>query len=57
MVDTYKSLDNMWKDIENFGIKRKLLDPHNDLAYKNVQDLHLAIKNHGSSTKENREKN
>lgn len=57
MVNTCKSLDDMWRDIEDFGFERELLDPRNDLAYKNVQDLHLAIKNHESSTEENREKN
>ena len=38
------SLDEMWKTIEAFGIKRELLDPQNRLSYKTIYDLYLTIK-------------
>ncbi len=38
------SLDEMWKTIEAFGIKRQLLDPQNRLSYKTIHDLYLTIK-------------
>jgi hypothetical protein len=37
-------LDEMWKTIEAFGIKRKLLDPRNRLPYRTIHDLYLTIK-------------
>lgn len=37
------SRDEMWKVIEMFGIKRKLLDPHDELHYKTIHDLYLTI--------------
>lgn len=39
------SLDDMWKVIENFGIRRELLDPSNELSYKTIHALYLTIKN------------
>lgn len=39
------SLNEMWKTIEVFGIKRKLLDPRNELHYETIRDLYLTIKN------------
>ncbi len=38
------SLDEMWKTIEAFGIKRELLDPQNRLPYKTIHDLYTTIK-------------
>jgi hypothetical protein len=37
-------IDEMWKTIEAFGIKRKLLDPRDRLSYRTIRDLYLAIK-------------
>jgi len=39
------SLGEMWKVIEAFGIKRKLIDPHNRLPYGTIHELYLTIKN------------
>ena len=39
------SLEDMWQVIEIFGIRRELLDPHNELSYKTVHALYLTIKN------------
>ena len=39
------SLDDMWKVIENFGIRRELLDPQNELSYNTIHALYLTIKN------------
>ncbi|MHB8601769.1 MAG: hypothetical protein ACYC6W_12100 [Nitrosotalea sp.] len=37
-------MDEMWKTIEVFGIKREVLDPRNKLSYKTIHDLYLTIK-------------
>ena len=39
------SLEDMWRVIEMFGIKRELLDPTNELSYKTIHALYLTIKN------------
>ena len=49
------SLDELWHSIENFGIKRELLDPHDTLRYNTILDLYLAIKNRNSSTNNRQE--
>ena len=37
-------LEEMWEEIEGFGLKRDLLDPHGDLAYDHVEEIYLSIK-------------
>ena len=43
-MDEGCSLDDMWKEIENYGIKRKVLDPRNSLSYDQVRALYLVIR-------------
>lgn len=38
------SLDEMWNVIESFGIKRKLIDPHDNMSSEEVRELYLTIK-------------
>ena len=38
------SLEEMWKEIEDFGINRKSLDPNDVLTYDQVEELYLTIK-------------
>ncbi|HJT10528.1 MAG TPA: hypothetical protein VJ771_07085 [Candidatus Nitrosotalea sp.] len=37
------TLDEMWKVIEEFGISRKSLDPHNDAPIDRVEEFYLLI--------------
>lgn len=47
------SIDTIWWVIEKFGIQRKLIDPHQDVAYHTIHNLYLTVKNQNSSTQRN----
>jgi len=56
-MENEPSLDEMWNVIEKFGIKREILDPHDNLTYEQIHNLYLTIKNNNSSTEGDSEKN
>ena len=37
------SLEEMWDEIEKFGIDREALDPHDEVYYGQVEELYLTI--------------
>lgn len=37
------SLEDMWKQIQEFGIDRKILDPHDQIGYDRVKELYTTI--------------
>ncbi len=45
-----KSIEDMWKVIESFGIKREIYELHNP-GYHEVHNLYLAIKEKQKSTR------
>ena len=43
MMGNKPSLENMWNVIEQFGINRRILDPHGVLKYEQVEELYQTI--------------
>jgi len=46
---TLESIDEMWKEIETFGIKREIFKLSNP-SYQQIRDLYLLIKKGKEST-------
>jgi len=47
---TLESIDEMWKTIETFGIKREVFKMSNP-SYQQIRDLYLLIKKSNEPTK------
>lgn len=56
-MDNSPSIAEMWSVIEKFGIKRDMLDLHDNLSYEQIHNLYVTIKNSYSSTEGNSKKN